>query len=52
MNVKRDFVPEEKRNFSPEEVLLMRKASDHIRYLISVPGQRFIMTEQGLDHIM
>lgn len=35
MNAKRGFVPDDERNFSPEAVLLMRKASGHIRYLIN-----------------
>ena len=35
MNAKRGFVPEDERNFSSEAVLLMRKASGHIRYLIN-----------------
>lgn len=35
MNAKRGFVPEDVRNFSPESLEIMRKASRHILYLIN-----------------
>lgn len=35
MDAKRGFVPEDERNFSPEAIELMRKASRHVCYLIN-----------------
>ncbi len=35
MDAKRGFVPEDERNFSPEAIQLMRKASRHVCYLIN-----------------
>ena len=35
MDAKRGFVPEDERNFSPEALQLMRKASRHVCYLIN-----------------
>ena len=35
MDARRGFVPEDERNFSPEAIALMRKASRHVCYLIN-----------------
>ncbi len=35
MNAKRGYVPDDEKNFSPEAIPLLRKASRHIRYLIN-----------------
>ena len=35
MNAKRGYVPEDERDFSPEAIEIMKKASRHVAYLIN-----------------
>ncbi len=62
MNAKRGFVPEDERNFSPEAVETMKKASRHILYLINegydlksaatFTGNHFLLSERQRMAIM
>ena len=62
MNAKRGFVPEDERNFSPEAVETMRRASRHILYLINegyelksaatFTGNHFLLSERQRMAIM
>ena len=35
MNAKRGYMPEDKQNFSPKAITILKKASRHILYLIN-----------------
>ena len=62
MNAKRGFVPEDERNFSPEALEVMRKASRHISFLINegydlkqasvFVGNHFLLSERQRLAIM
>ena len=62
MNAKRGFVPEDKRNFSPEAIHTMQTASRHVRYLIgegydlkqasTFVGNHFLLSERQRLAIM
>ena len=62
MNAKRGFVPEDERNFSPEAIRIMYKASRHIRYLtgegydlkqaVTFVGNHFLLSERQRLAIM
>ena len=62
MNAKRGYVPEDERNFAPEAIRTMQKASCHVRYLINegydlkqastFVGNHFLLSERQRLAIM